>query len=415
MGLVAQVFDEDTLAPLKGDYAIGHTRYSTTGSSKVSNAQPFIFESYVGPIAVGHNGNLTNAAELRLEIMKRGAGLTSTSDSEVAVLVLLAGGGGDWQSRIEYFMDQAEGAYCLTILTRDGLYAVRDPLGLRPLCLGRLGDHGWVVASESCALNTIGAQFVREIEPGEAIKIDAEGVQTIVSRPAPKPALCLFEYIYFARPDSTLRGQLIHQVRLELGRELAREAPADADLVMGIPDSATPAAIGFAQEAGLPYSEGLIKNRYIGRTFIQPDDRLRQQGVALKFTPLANTLKGKRVVVVDDSIVRGNTSGPIVQLLRSAGATEVHMRVSSPPIRHPCFMGVDMATHPELIAHRMTEAQIAVHINVDSLRYLSYEGLLRATGRDPQSFCGACFTGHHPMPGFDPTKRDEIKLVFETE
>lgn len=415
MGLVAQVFDEDKLAPLQGDFAIGHTRYSTTGSSKLVNAQPFTFESYLGPLAVGHNGNLTNAANLRLEIMKRGAGLTSTSDSEVAVLVLLAGGGDTWQSRIEHFMDQAEGAYCLTILTRDGLYAVRDPLGLRPLCLGRLGDHGWIVASESCALNTIGATFVREIEPGEAIKIDSEGVQTIVSRPAPKPALCLFEYIYFARPDSTLRGQLIHQVRLELGRELARESPADADLVMGIPDSATPAAIGFAQEAGLPYSEGLIKNRYIGRTFIQPDDRLRQQGVALKFTPLASTLAGKRVVVVDDSIVRGNTSGPIVQLLRQAGATEVHMRVSAPPIRHPCFMGVDMATYPELIAHRMSEAEIADYIQVDSLKYLSYKGLLRATGRDPESFCGACFTGDYPIPGFNPAERDEIKLVFETD
>ena len=415
MGLVAQVFDEDKLAPLKGDFAIGHTRYSTTGSSKIINAQPFTFESFLGPLAVGHNGNLTNAANLRLEIMKRGAGLTSTSDSEVAVLVLLAGGGDTWQSRIEHFMDRAEGAYCLTILTRDGLFAVRDPLGLRPLCLGKLGDHGWVVASESCALNTIGATFVREIEPGEAIKIDGDGVQTIVSRPAPKPALCLFEYIYFARPDSTLRGQLIHQVRLELGRELAREAPADADLVMGIPDSATPAAIGFAQEAGLPYTEGLIKNRYIGRTFIQPDDRLRQQGVALKFNPLANTLAGKRVIVIDDTIVRGTTSGPIVQLLRQAGATEVHMRVSAPPIRHPCFMGVDMATYPELIAHRMSEAEIADYIQVDSLKYLSYKGLLRATGRDPDSFCGACFTGNYPIPGFDPHKRDEIKLVFETE
>ena len=413
MGLVSQVFDEAKLAPLKGDFAIGHTRYSTTGSSKISNAQPFTLESYLGPLALGHNGNLTNAAALRLDLLKHGAGLTSTSDSEVAVMLLLAGGGPDWQSRIEHFMDQAEGAYCLTILTRDALYAVRDPLGLRPLCLGRFGEHGWVVASESCALSTIGAELVREIEPGEALVIDAEGARTIVRRPAPNSALCLFEYIYFARPDSTLQGQLIHQVRLELGRELAREAPADADLVMGIPDSATPAAIGYAQEAGLPYTEGLIKNRYIGRTFIQPDDRLRRQGVALKFTPLRNTLNGKRVVVVDDSIVRGTTSGPIVQLLRKAGAREVHMRVSAPPIRHPCFMGVDMATYPELIAHRMTEDEIAAHIDVDSLKYLSYAGLLRATGRDPQSFCGACFTGAYPIPGFTPGKADEIKLVFE--
>ena len=413
MGLVAQVFDEAKLAPLQGDFAIGHTRYSTTGSSKISNAQPFTIESYLGPLALAHNGNLTNAAELRLELLKRGAGLTSTSDSEVATLLLLAPEGPTWKERIEHFMDIAEGAYCITLLTRDALYAVRDPLGLRPLCLGKLGASGWVVASESCALHTIGAEFVREIEPGEALRIDGQGARTILRRPAPKPALCLFEYIYFARPDSILRDQLIHQVRMELGRELAREAPADADLVMGIPDSAIPAAIGYAQEANLPYAEGLIKNRYIGRTFIQPDNRLRKQGVALKFTPLASTLAGKRVVVVDDSIVRGNTSGPIVQLLRSAGAKEVHMRVSAPPIRHPCFMGVDMATYPELIAHRMSEAEIAAYIEVDSLSYLSYEGLLRATGRDPGSFCGACFTGNYPIPNFVPAERNEIRLVLE--
>lgn len=412
MGLVAQVFDEDNLAPLRGHVAIGHTRYSTTGSSRASNAQPFTLESYIGPMALAHNGNLTNAAELRLKLLKRGAGLTSTSDSEVAVLTLLAPADVPWSERIEHFMDEVEGAYCLTILTRDALYAVRDPLGLRPLCLGKL-DSGWVVASESCALHTIGAEFVREVRPGEALRIDQDGPCTIVDRPASKQALCLFEYIYFARPDSLLQGQLIHQVRLELGRELAREAPVDADLVMGIPDSATPAAIGFAQESGLPYGEGLIKNRYIGRTFIQPDNRLRKQGVSLKFTPLQSTLEGKRVVVVDDSIVRGNTSGPIVQLLRNAGATEVHMRVSSPPIRHPCFMGVDMATYPELIAHRMTEEEIGRYIKVDSLKYLSFEGLVRATGRDPGSFCGACFTGHYPIEGFAPRERDEIKLVFE--
>ena len=413
MGLVAQVFDEAKLAPLQGDFAIGHTRYSTTGSSKISNAQPFTIESYLGPLALAHNGNLTNAAELRLELLKRGAGLTSTSDSEVATLLLLAPEGPTWKERIEHFMDIAEGAYCITLLTRDALYAVRDPLGLRPLCLGKLGASGWVVASESCALHTIGAEFVREIEPGEALRIDGQGARTILRRTAAKPALCLFEYIYFARPDSILRDQLIHQVRMELGRELAREAPADADLVMGIPDSAIPAAIGYAQEANLPYAEGLIKNRYIGRTFIQPDNRLRKQGVALKFTPLASTLDGKRVVVVDDSIVRGNTSGPIVQLLRSAGAKEVHMRVSAPPIRHPCFMGVDMATYPELIAHRMSEAEIAAYIEVDSLSYLSYDGLLRATGRDPGSFCGACFTGNYPIPNFVPAERNEIRLVLE--
>jgi amidophosphoribosyltransferase len=410
MGLVAQVFDEQALEPLKGHIAIGHTRYSTTGASRIANAQPFTMESYLGPLALGHNGNLTNAEQLRLDVLKRGVGLTSTSDSEVAAMVLVGGDGPNWSDRIGHFMNCAEGAYCLTILTRDALYAVRDPLGLRPLCLGRLGETGWVVASESCALSTIGAEWIRDVEPGEALLINEYGPQTISHHPAPQPAMCLFEYIYFARPDSMLQNQLIHQVRMELGRELAREAPTEADVVMGVPDSATPAAIGYAQEAQLPYVEGLIKNRYIGRTFIQPDQRLRQQGVKLKFNPLASTLNGKRVVLVDDSIVRGTTSGPIVRLLREAGAREVHVRVSSPPIKHPCFMGVDMASYPELIAHRMSEREIEGHINADSLAYLSYEGLLRATGRDPYSFCGACFTGNYPIPNFNPGQREEITL-----
>ncbi|GAC1361405.1 MAG: amidophosphoribosyltransferase [Herpetosiphon sp.] len=412
MGLVAQVFDEDSLAPLRGHIAVGHTRYSTTGSSRIANAQPFTLESFLGPLALGHNGNLTNAAELRLDVLQHGAGLMSTSDSEVALLTLVAAPGATWSERIEHFIDRAEGAYCLTLLTKDALYAVRDPLGLRPFCLGKLGEGGWVVASESCALATIGATWVREIAPGEALIIDQDGPRTILHKPAPRSALCLFEYIYFARPDSQLQNNVIHQVRVELGRELAREAPADADVVIGVPDSATPAAIGFANESGIPYAEGLIKNRYIGRTFIQPSERLRKQGVALKFNPLRSTLEGKRVILIDDSIVRGTTSGPIVKLLRDAGATEVHMRVSSPPIRHPCFMGVDMATYDELIAHKMTVGEIAAHIGVDSLYYLSYEGLIRATGNEPQSFCGACFSGNYPMPGFVPRRRDEIKLFL---
>ena len=413
MGLVSQVFDEQSLAPLKGHIAIGHTRYSTTGSSLIANAQPFTMESYLGPLALAHNGNLTNAADLRTSVLKRGVGLTSTSDSEVAMMVLLGNDSPTWADRVDHFMSCAEGAYCLTVLTKDALYAVRDPFGLRPLCLGKLGDSGWVVASESCALSTIGADWVRDIEPGEAVLIDADGPRTIAQRPAPRSALCSFEYIYFARPDSILQEQTIHSVRMELGRELARESGVEADLVMGVPDSAIPAAIGYAQESRLPYTEGLIKNRYIGRTFIQPDDRIRKQGVKLKFNPLSSTLAGQRVILVDDSIVRGNTSGPIVRLLREAGAKEVHVRVSSPPIRHPCFMGVDMATYPELIAHRMSVPEICYYIQADSLAYLSYEGLLRATGRDPALFCGACFTGNYPSPKFIPGERDEIKLVFE--
>lgn len=397
MGLVAQVFNEDKLRPLSGFAAIGHTRYSTTGSSKLENAQPFVVESALGPLAVGHNGNLTNAGTLRRELLTRGVGLTSSSDSEVITQMLAGGEGRTWDEKLRVFMVRAQGAYCLTVLTRDTLFAVRDPLGLHPLCLGRLGERGWVVASESCALGTIGADFVREIEPGEIIAVTEDGPRTIALMPAPKPAECLFEYIYFARPDSTLHGTALHAVRVAQGRELAREAPAAADVVIPVPDSATPAAIGYAQESGIAYSEGLIKNRYIGRTFIQPDDQLRKVGISLKFNALADNLRGKRVVLIDDSIVRGNTSGPIVRLLREAGAVEVHVRVSSPPIKHPCFLGVDMATYPELIAHRLSTEEICAHLGADSLAYLSLEGLIRSTRHDPATFCTGCFSGKYPV------------------
>ena len=397
MGLVAQVFDEDALRPLTGFVGIGHSRYSTTGSSKLQNAQPFVVESALGPLAVGHNGNLTNASQLRRELLNRGVGLTSTSDSEVIIQMLAGGEGRTWEEKMRVFMVRAEGAYCLTVLTKDALYAIRDPWGLHPLCIGKLNDHSYVVASESCALATIGATFIREVEPGEIIKIDDHGPVTIARNPAPERAMCLFEYIYFARPDSLVDNQTLHAARVQQGRQLAREFPTDADVVIPVPDSAVPAAIGYAQESGIPYSEGLIKNRYIGRTFIQPDDRLRKLGVQLKFNPLVDSLAGKRVVLVDDSIVRGNTSGPIVKLLRDSGATEVHMRVSSPPIRHPCFLGVDMASYPELIAHRMDLEEIQEHLGVDSLHYLSLEGLIGSTARPTAGFCQGCFTGHYPV------------------
>jgi amidophosphoribosyltransferase len=397
MGLVAQVFNEEKLRPLQGHLAIGHTRYSTTGSSKLQNAQPFVVESALGPLAISHNGNLTNAPELRQELLIRGVGLTSSSDSEVITQMLAGGEGRTWEEKLRVFMVRAQGAYCLAVLTRDTIYAVRDPWGLHPLCLGQLGERGWVMASESCALATIGATFIREVEPGEIVAIGADGPYAVAKMPAPERAMCLFEYIYFARPDSLADGRTLHAVRVAQGRELAREAPADADLVIPVPDSAIPAAIGYAQESGIPYGEGLIKNRYIGRTFIQPDDRLRKVGIQLKFNPLTDSLAGKRVVLVDDSIVRGNTSGPIVRLLREAGASEVHMRVSSPPIRHPCFLGVDMATYPELIAHRMSIPEIKEHLGVDSLAYLSLEGLIRATGHPSAGFCTGCFTGRYPV------------------
>lgn len=409
MGLVSQVFNEDNLRPLEGHIAIGHVRYSTADSSRRISAGPFLLETALGPIALSHNGNLVNAGDLRQELFSRGVGLSSSCDTETLLQVLVGAPGETWPDRIRHMMTKALGAYSLTILTRDTLYAVRDPWGFRPLCMGRL-NGGWVVASETCALQTVGASDIQEIHPGEIVVIDADGARVLEGAPPGKSNLCIFEYIYFARPDSVLDGQLIHRVRQSLGRELAREHPVDADLVMSVPDSATAAAIGYAQEAGIPYSEGLIKNRYIGRTFIQPSDRLRKAGVALKFNPLSEILEGKRIVVVDDSIVRGNTSRPIVDLLRRGGAREVHMRISSPPIKHPCFMGVDMATYDELIAHRLSIPEIREQIGADSLGYLSVEGMIRAVRRPMSRFCVACFTGNYPFEqkagGFVPSLQE---------
>jgi amidophosphoribosyltransferase len=395
MGLVSQVFNEQNLSPLRGHIAIGHTRYSTADSSRQISAQPFLLESALGPVALAHNGNLVNTEDLRRELFRRGVGLVSFCDSEVMVQLLVGSPGRNWLGRIRALMTKALGAYSLTILTRDAMYAVRDPWGFRPLSVGRL-NGGWVAASESCALQTIGAREIQEIQPGEIVMVDKDGMRILEGAEPGKPNLCIFEYIYFARPDSIIDGQLIHEVRQELGRELAREHPIDADLVISVPDSATAAAIGYAQESGVPYGEGLIKNRYIGRTFIQPNDRLRKAGIALKFNPLPQVLEGKRIVIVDDSIVRGNTTGRIVELLRKAGAKEVHVRISSPPIQHPCFMGVDMATYDELIAHHLSVEEIRRKIGADSLGYLSLEGMIRAAGRSMGQFCVACFTGDYP-------------------
>jgi len=396
MGLVSQVFDEDDLLPLQGNIAIGHVRYSTTGSSQRPSAQPFLLESVLGPVALAHNGNLVNGAALRQELLARGVGLASSCDSETMIQLLAGAPGSTWLERIRHMMTKTLGAYSLTILTRNALFAVRDPWGFRPLSMGRF-NGGWAVASESCALQTVGAHDIEEISPGQIVIVDKHGLRREVGAPPAKPSLCIFEYIYFARPDSIIDGQLIHEVRQSLGRELAKEHPVEADLVMGVPDSGIPAAIGYAQQSGIPYGEGLIKNRYIGRTFIEPSERLRKAGVALKFNPLSQVLKGKRIVVVDDSIVRGTTSGPIVELLRRAGASEIHMRITCPPIKHPCFMGVDMATYDELIAHRLSVSEIRERIGADSLGYLSLEGMIRAVRRDPNRFCVACFTGHYPF------------------
>ena len=394
LGLVSQVFNEDNLHHLQGHLGIGHTRYSTTGSPRLNNTQPYILETLDGPLAIGHNGNLVNAPQLRRELLERGVGLSTSTDSEL-IIHLLAGARGTWLQRIRQMMTIAEGAYALTILTRDAIYGVRDPWGLRPLVLGEL-ENGLAIASESCAFATIGARAIREIEPGEIVRIDKDGYEIVQGVPAEKAAFCTFEQIYFARPDSILGGRLVHRVRQALGRQLAREAPAEADIVVPVPDSGTPHAIGFAQESGIVYSEGLIKSRYIGRTFIQPTDRQRKVGVAMKFNPLPDNLKGQRVVLVDDSIVRGNTSGPLVQLLRGAGASEVHMRVACPPIRFPCFMGVDMASQSELIAAQKNLEEIRVYIGVESLSYLSVEGMM-STLRAEDGYCNACFTGGYPF------------------
>ncbi len=394
LGLVSQVFNEDNLHHLQGHLGIGHTRYSTTGSPRLNNTQPYILETLDGPLAIGHNGNLVNAPKLRRELLERGVGLSTSTDSEL-IIHLLAGARGTWLQRIRQMMTIAEGAFALTILTRDAIYGVRDPWGLRPLVLGEF-ENGLAIASESCAFATIGARAIREIEPGEIVRINQEGYEIVQGVPPEKKAFCTFEQIYFARPDSILGGRLVHRVRQALGRQLAREAPAEADIVVPVPDSGTPHAIGYAQESGIAYSEGLIKSRYIGRTFIQPTDRQRKVGVAMKFNPLPDNLKGQRVVLVDDSIVRGNTSGPLVQLLRDAGAAEVHMRVACPPIRFPCFMGVDMASQSELIAAHKTLDEIKVYIGVESLSYLSVKGMM-STLRADDGYCNACFTGAYPF------------------
>ena len=409
MGLVSQVFNEDDLSYLPGQMAIGHTRYSTTGYSEAANAQPCLVEAPAGKLALGHNGNIVNASVLREDLEEQGVEFSTGTDSEVIAQTLAQAPGESWQQRWAYLMRRLKGAYSLVALTPNELMAARDPMGNRPLCLGTL-DGGWVVASETCAFDHLGATFVREIEPGEVVRITAkDGVESYQAA-EPKKAFCIFEYIYFARLDSVLDDKLVYPVRMALGAQVAREHPVDADIVIGVPDSAIAAAIGFSQEADIPFVEGLVKNRYVGRTFIQPDQRLREVGVRLKFNPLPELLEGRRVAVVDDSIVRGTTNRPVVSMLRKAGAKEVHVRITSPPIISPCFFGIDMGSRWELIAGRMSVDEIREHIGADSLGYLSVEGLIEAVGLPKDKFCLACFTGEYPMPV--PLQLD--KLALET-
>ena len=413
LGLVSQVFDEQTLAAMEGHVAIGHCRYSTTGSTTWENAQPVFRNTAAGTgVALGHNGNLVNATELATRA--REAGLLNTRGASAATTdsdilgALLAHGAADSsleQAALE-LLPTVRGAFCLTFMDETTLYAARDPYGVRPLSLGRL-DRGWVVASETAALDIVGASFVRDIEPGELLAIDADGVRsTRFANPEPKG--CVFEYVYLARPDSTLVGRSVHATRVDIGRRLAREHPIEADLVIGVPESGTPAAVGYAQESGIPFGQGLMKNAYVGRTFIQPSQTIRQLGIRLKLNPLREVIRGKRLIVVDDSIVRGNTQRALVRMLREAGALEVHVRIASPPVKWPCFYGIDFATPAELIANaasqehegEMLEA-VRHAIGADSLGYISQQGMIAATEQPASRLCSACFDGKYPieLPG----------------
>jgi amidophosphoribosyltransferase len=397
MGLVSQVFDEDSLGQLEGHVAIGHTRYSTRGSSKLYNCQPIIVGEGQQTIAVAHNGNIVNAENLQESLKSQGYVFNTSTDTEIIANLILSSPGETWADKIRYAMHRLQGAYSLTILTADTLFAVRDPLGVRPLSIGKINGEGYIVASETCALDHIGAEFLREVDPGEIIKIDSIGINGYKEE-SEKHALCVFEFIYFARLDSKIYGKLLYQARQNMGATMAEEHPVDADLVMGVPSSAIAAATGYAHQSGIPLAEGLVQNRYVGRTFIEPDQRIRDLGVRIKFNPLPQVLEGKRVIVVDDSIVRGTTTPHLIKMIRHAGAKEVHMRICAPPIRFPCFFGVDMATRSELLAAQKSIPEICEFIGADSLGYLSVEGLIKSVGLSRDKFCLACFTGEYPIP-----------------
>ena len=413
-GLVANVFTPSTMQGLNGYHAIGHTRYSTTGGSSQRNIQPFVVETMHGPLAVAHNGNLVNASALRDELLTRGFGLTATSDTEVITLMLAAAGGRTWEDRIERTLPAWKGAFSLVVLVNDRVVAVRDPWGFRPLSVGRLPHGGHAVASETCALTTLGCVDIDEVQPGEIVTLHgAEITRRQALTPAATASRCTFEFVYFSRPDSNWAGQNVHHVRQRLGEELARESGVDADVVIPVPDSSIPAAIGYSRASGIPHNDGLIKNRYIGRTFIEPSQDLRERGVALKFNALAENLAGRRVVMIDDSLVRGTTAGPLVRLLRDAGATEVHVRITCPPITHACHFGVDMGHDGDLMAARSGLQEMCDLIGADSLAFLSLDGMMRAieptSGGSATGFCNACFTGAYPMP----VNEAPPKLSFE--
>ncbi|XP_046984300.1 amidophosphoribosyltransferase-like isoform X2 [Schistocerca americana] len=427
MGMINNVFNDESMKKLKGNLGIGHTRYSTSAASEEVNCQPFVVHTTHGPLAVAHNGELVNCGSLRKMVLARGVGLSTHSDSELITQALCLNppdgetNGPDWPARIKHLMQLAPLSYSLVIMQDDHIYGVRDPYGNRPLCIGKIvpiklkdsepseeeeEGEGWVISSESCGFLSIGARYVREVYPGEIVELTKHGIKTIsiVSRPNAKPqAFCIFEYVYFARSDSIFEGQMVYSVRMECGRVLAREAYVDADIVSSVPESGTAAAHGYSQESEIPFAEVLCKNRYVGRTFIQPSTRLRQLGVAKKFGALSENVRGKKIVLIDDSIVRGNTIGPIIKLLRDAGASEVHIRVASPPVKYPCYMGINIPTSEELIANKLDSLKLAKHVGADSLAYLSVEGLVQAVRHRMKNksstsigHCTACLTGVYP-------------------
>ena len=408
LGLVSQVFDEQKLKALTGDMAVGHVRYSTTGSSAWENAQP-VYRSDHRHLALAHNGNLINAVELHGELLDKGVSFRSTSDSEIIAALLSTHPADTIEEALAETLPRLQGAFSTVVMTTDKLVAFRDGAGLRPLSLGKIGER-WVVASESCAFDIIGAELVREVEPGEMVVISETGMESRQAIESPRKAFCVFEHIYFARPDSILEGNRTQVSRRKMGEILWRESPVEADVVVAVPDSGNPAAAGFSKASGIARDEGLIKNRYVARTFIQPGQELRKHGLRMKFNPLREVVEGKRLVVVDDSIVRGNTTRQIVQMLRGAGALEVHMRISAPPIRYPCHYGVDMSTTDEMVAHGRTVEEIAEHLECDSLAYLSLEGVYEAIRGERGTHCDACFSGEYPLDG---TGDAQGKYAFE--
>jgi amidophosphoribosyltransferase len=407
MGLVSQIFDGDVLHNLVGTTAVGHTRYSTTGSSHLRNAQPLTVDCARGQIAIAHNGNLTNAAQLRDELESRGSIFQTTVDSEIILHLMAQPSLGGGENNLVQTVRRIEGAYSLVVMTENELIGVRDPHGFRPLCIGRV-DGAWVLASETCALDLIHAKFVRDVEPGEIVIIDKNGLRSVQAFPAhERRAFCIFEYVYFARPDSTIAGRNVYKVRVEMGRQLARENPIPADIVVPVPDSGNSAALGYSIESGIPYEMAFVRNHYIGRSFLQPSQLIRDFNVRVKLNLIPEIVKGRRVIIVDDSIVRGTTCKARVNNLKEAGAKEVHVLVSCPPHRHPCVYGIDFPDRSKLMASNYTLDEIRKYLNADSLGYLSQDGMVKATGLAKNAFCMACYDGEYPVP-YDPTLEKNI-------